>query len=106
MTRTELDALREDYLKLVPEDFIRGGFFSKAQLTSLLSQHDDASGLFFYIIPNTSGASKFTMYAEPFDPNMKRYPEQSAGTSELLTRDLGGGESSFGWPCPPDTHCP
>jgi hypothetical protein len=91
---------------LVPEDFIRGGFFSKAQLTNLLSQHDDASGLFFYIIPNTSGASKFTMYAEPFDPKMKRYPEQSAETSEVISRDLGDNENGFGLPCPPKATCP
>lgn len=106
MTRSELDALREEYLKLVPADFIRGSFFSKAQLMGLLSEHEDASGLFFYIIPNTSGASKFTMYAEPFDANMKRYPEEAKESSALMSRSLDGGSTSFGEPCPPEDTCP
>ena len=105
MTRTELDTLRAEYLTQVPADFIRGAFFSKAQLEALLSKHADCSGLFFYIIPNTSGASKFTMYSEPFNPMKQRYPELPSESSDVNTRGLDEDGACFD-PCPPDTYCP
>ncbi len=105
MTRTELDTLRAEYLTQVPADYIRGAFFSKAQLEALLSKHADCSGLFFYIIPNTSGASKFTMYSEPFNPMKQRYPELPTESSDVNTRGLDEDGTCFEI-CPPDRNCP
>ena len=105
MTRTELDTLRAEYLTQVPADYIRGAFFSKAQLEALLSKHADCSGLFFYIIPNTSGASKFTMYSEPFNPMKLRYPELPSESSEVNTRGLDEDGACFET-CPPNNTCP
>jgi hypothetical protein len=101
MTRSELDTLRAKYLTMVPKDFIRGAFFSKDQLEKLLSAHADASGLFFYILPDESEKANFTIYAEAFDANQKPYPEEA-------TRGLGDDESGLegGSPCPPDNYCP
>lgn len=103
MTRSELDTLRAEYLKMVPADFIRGAFFSKSQIETLLNSHSDASGLFFYIIPDKSGRAKFTMYAEAFDANGKPYPD--APQQGLMD---GDGSSSFeeGAACPPRDNCP
>jgi hypothetical protein len=98
MTRSELDTLRAQYLTMVPADFIRGAFFSKAQIEKLLNAHADASGLFFYILPG-EGDVKFTMYAEAFDANKKPYPEEAI-------RSLGDDDSmQEGEPCPPITYC-
>ncbi len=100
MTRSELDTLRAQYLTMVPADFIRGAFFSKAQIEKLLNAHPDASGLFFYILPDESGKAKFTVYAEAFDANQKPYPEEA-------TRGLGDDDGLIpGDCCPPDVHCP
>lgn len=103
MTRSELDALRAEYLTMVPADFIRGVFFSKEQLEALLSAHEDASGVFFYIIPDKSenAKAKFTVYAEAFDANGKPYPEEA--TKGLLD---DGGSGLEGSPCPPINYCP
>ena len=106
MTRKELDALRAEYLTMVPADFIHGAFISKETLRALLNNKRDASGLFFYIIPDKSGSgAKFTLYAEPFDADKKRYPESTLAQYTTTDRDLGGG-SSFADPCPPDPLCP
>jgi hypothetical protein len=100
MTRTELNALRAKYAQVVSANFIRGAFFSKTELLSLLNKHDDCSGLFLYIIPSTTNEGFYTLYAEPFDPNQKPYPEDE-NTSGL---DGGGGSESIG-PCPPFRGC-
>ena len=101
MTRSELDTLRAQYLTMVPADFIRGTFFSKAQIEKLLNAHADASGLFFYILPDESGKAKFTVYAEAFDANQKPYPEEG-------TRALGDDDGTLeeGACCPPLDGCP
>lgn len=102
MTRSELDTLRAEYLKMVPADFIRGAFFSKSQIETLLNSHSDASGLFFYIIPDKSGTAKFTMYAEAFDANGKPYPD--VPQQGLMDGNVSNFEE--GGPCPPEKYCP
>jgi hypothetical protein len=104
MTRKELDALRAEYLTLVPADFIRGAFISKENLRALLNKKRDCSGLFFYLIPDkSSNSAKFTMHVEPFDANKQRYEQEIVIDS--AERGLIG-ESSLFVPCPPDKHCP
>ena len=106
MTRKELDALRAEYATMVPADFIRGAFISKEALRTMLNSKRDASGLFFYIIPDkSSNSAKFTLHAEPFDANKKRYPESALSQKNMITRDIDDGSSSF-LPCPPDKICP
>jgi hypothetical protein len=100
MTHQQLDALRVAYDITMPSDYIRGCFFSKRQLLDLLNRHDDCSGLFFYVVPDPSKVAKFTMVAEPFDPNKKRY------TAEAGARDGEGDEGEEGIPCPPINSCP
>ena len=105
MTRQELDALRAEYLTMVPPDFIRGAFIPKETLRALLNNKRDASGLFFYLIPDKSGSgAKFTIYAEPFDANKQRYPESELSQYDTNNRDLDG--VSFSNPCPPQFNCP
>ena len=104
MNRQELDALRAEYLTLVPDDFIRGAFISKETLRALLNKKRDCSGLFFYIIPDkSSNSAKFTMHVEPFDANKKRYAEEVI--IETGERGLEEGASFFD-PCPPTSKCP
>ena len=107
MTRQELDALRAEYASMVPADFIRGAFVSKETLRTLLNNKRDASGLFFYLIPDKSGSgAKFTLYAEPFDANKKRYPESALNQYKTSNRGImDDGASSF-QPCPPTLACP
>jgi hypothetical protein len=106
MTRTELDALRAQYAAAVPDDHIKGAFFSKAHLRALLNKHKDASGLFIYIIANPTGESKFTMHAEAFDANRKPYPEKKSSKKNTITRDLDDPGSLSAYPCPPRSGCP
>jgi hypothetical protein len=104
MTRQELDALRAEYLTLVPEDFIRGAFISKENLRALLNKKRDCSGLFFYIIPDkSSNSAKFTMHVEPFDANKQRYEEEVIIDSGERGLDEA---ATFFAPCPPVQNCP
>ena len=101
MTRQELDALRLAYDITMPAEYIRGCFFSKKQIQSLLNAHKDCSGLFFYVIPDPTKKAKFTMTAEAFDAKQKRYEVPQGivgGDDEMMSVD--------GHPCPPVSGCP
>jgi hypothetical protein len=101
MTRTELNALRAKYAQAVPANFIKGAFFSKTELLTLLNKHDDCSGLFLSIIPSSTHEGFYSLYAEPYNALKQPYPDDEN------TRGLDNkiGSESFG-PCPPDEGCP
>jgi hypothetical protein len=101
MTRNELNALRAEYAAAVPDDHIKGAFFSKAHIQALLNKHEDCSGIFIYIIANPSKESKYTMHAEAFDANRKPYPDD-----DTLSRDIDGIGNLAPTPCPPKHDCP
>jgi hypothetical protein len=101
MTRTELNALRAKYAQAVPANFIKGAFFSKTELLTLLNKHDDCSGLFLSIIPSSKHEGLYSIHAEPYNVMKQPYPEDE-GTRGL---DGGIGSESFG-PCPPEDWCP
>lgn len=100
MTKTELNALRAKYAQDVPANFIKGAFFSKTELLTLLNKHDDCSGLFLSIIPSSQHEGFYSLHAESYNALQQPYQE------ELNSRDLDGGGTESMVPCPPQNYCP
>ena len=101
MTKTELNDLRAKYAQAAPSNFIRGAFFSKTELLSLLNKHQDCSGLFLSIIPSSNHEGFYSLHAEPYNAMKQPYPDDE------VTRGLDGGIGSESiLPCPPRDYCP
>lgn len=100
MTQTELNALRATYAQAVPANFIRGAFFSKTELLTLLNKHDDCSGLFLSIIPSSKHEGFHSLHAEPYNALEQPYPDDGN------TRGLDGVGLESSETCPPHVKCP